>query len=280
MQNDPFSLSNVFQTCKNDKLNHLLWSPIEQVLGFRKLSLLHRSQKDKKTPQIFIKAILKHLEISYAVKVEDKINKIPENGSLLIVSNHPFGALEALILTDHLSEYRSDIRILANVFLKRISFISDLLFGVNPFNDPCAKNHNRKVMREIHKWLAQGHCLVTFPSGNVSHLHLKKPYIADGTWDPQIARLARLTNSNVLPVYIKDRNSWFFYLFGPKLHALLYGRELLNKQGKCFKMCIGKLISAEEIKTIVSDSELIKLFRKRSDYLVSKSSEPGIDPVD
>ena len=261
IDNDPFSLSSLFQTVKNDKLNQLLWAPVEWILGFKKLSTLYQTHKDKKPPQVFIKDILKELEINYVVNSDVEI---PKTGSLLIVSNHPFGALEALIIADYLSEYRSDIRIMANVFLKRISPISDLLFGVNPFKDKVAIKNNQKVMREIHQWLQNENCLITFPAGNVSHLHLKKPYIADGEWDQQIARLARSTKANVLPIYIEGKNSFWFYTLGPHLHALGYAWQFLNKKGKMIKIRIGEIISQNEINSFQSDMNLIEFIRLKT----------------
>ena len=268
MEKNPFNLSSIFQTVQNDRFNRFIWSPIERILGFKKLSSLYQAHKDKKSPQEFIKAILNHLEITYVVTPPHEFPGIPERGSLLIVSNHPFGALEALILIDYLSEYRSDIRIMANVFLQRITPISDLLFGVNPFKDKSAKNSNRKVMREIHQWLETQHCLITFPAGNVSHLHLKlskkKPYIADGEWDQQIARLARSTKSNILPVFIEGRNSLWFYMLGSRFHALRYGVEFLNKKGKLINIHYGKIITQEKISSIQSDADLITYFRSKT----------------
>ena len=264
MEKNPFKLSSIFQTVQNDRFNRFIWSPIERILGFRKLSSLYQSHKDKKSPRAFIKAILNHLEITYVVTPPHEFPDIPETGSLLIVSNHPFGALEALILIDYLSEYRSDIRIMANVFLQRITPISDLLFGVNPFKDKSAKNSNQKVMREIHQWLETQHCLITFPAGNVSHLHLKRPFIADGKWDQQIARLARSTKSSVLPVFIEGRNSLWFYMLGSRFHALGYGRQFLNKKGKTIKIRIGEIISQNEISSIQTESDLIEFIRSKT----------------
>ncbi len=261
MNNDPFRLVNLFQTMKNDRLNQLLWLPVERILGFKKLSLLYQAHKDKKTPRAFIRAILEQLEVSYT---ENSTNQIPKDGAILIVSNHPFGALEALVLADYLFEYRSDVRIVANVFLKRIKPISDLLFGVNPFRDRTAKKYNQKIMHKIFHWLQNKNCLITFPAGNVSHLHLKKPFIADGEWDQKIARLARSTGASVLPIFVEGRNSLWFYILGPRLHALRYGRELLNKKGKTFKINHGEIISQEKIHSIQSDAELIKFIRSKT----------------
>jgi len=263
LNNDPFNFNSLLHIENNKRLNRFIWSAVENCLGFRELSEIYQTYKDQKSPQEFIKQILNHLAITYTVKTSDENGEIPRTGSLLIVSNHPFGALEALILADHLSLNRSDVRILANVFLKKILPVSELLFGVNPFKDNTSIKNNQKVIRDIYHWLQNDHCLITFPAGNVSYLHLKKPFIADGEWDQQIARLARSTKSSVLPVFIEGRNSLGFYLLGSRLHALRYGLELLNKRNKEISLYQGKLITPEIINSIQSDTDLISYLRKQ-----------------
>ncbi len=233
------------------------------MLGFKKLSDIYQSLRDNKSPQKFIKDVLEHLDIKYIVNPVHTKTDIPETGSLLIIANHPFGALDALLLLDYLSENRPDIRIMANVFLERITPVSELILGVNPFKDKVAIKSNLKKMREIHQWLQDGHCLITFPAGNVSQIHLKKPFIADGNWNQQIARLARSTKTSVLPITVKGRNSPWFYMLGPHLHALRYGLELLNKKGKTINLYQGEIMNQETIKAIQSDVDLISWFRKK-----------------
>lgn len=260
LKNDPFRLAGLFQTVKNDKLNQLLWAPVERLLGFKKLSKIYLLHKDRKPPQAFIKAVLQQLNIKYVIHSADDI---PTTGSLLIVSNHPFGALEALIIVDYLSEYRSDVRIMANIFLKRIEPLADLLFGVNPFKEKPAIKNNQKIMREIHHWLQNENCLITFPAGNVSHLHLKKPLIADGDWNQQIARLARSTGASVLPIYVEGKNSLWFYMLGSRLHALRYGLEFLNKKDKVINVRCGNIIRSEEINSVKLNTDLISYLRSK-----------------
>lgn len=267
MKIDPFSLSQLIHTFDNPKLNQIFWAPVEWILGFKKLSKLQIKLSDQKAPQEYIRSILEELDIKYHVKTK---NKIPETGPLLIVSNHPFGALEAIILSYYLLKSRSDIHIMANIFLKRIDPISKIIFGVNPFKDQSAKKQNQKVMREIYHGLKQGNSLITFPAGDVAQFHFKKPYITDDSWEKQIAHLARSTNANVLPIFVEGRNSFWFYLLSSSLHSLRYGLELLNKKDKIININIGNLITPDKFSLYKSNTDLIKLFREECDQLNPK----------
>ncbi|MFH7467804.1 hypothetical protein RA282_28390, partial [Pseudomonas syringae pv. tagetis] len=56
--------------------------------------------------------------------------KIPATGRLLIVANHPSGALDALALLDAVGRIRRDVRIVANDLLGAIAPLQDLLLPV------------------------------------------------------------------------------------------------------------------------------------------------------
>ena len=69
----------------------------------------------------FIATLLRDLNISYTISGKDKM-RIPSEGRLIIVSNHPLGGLDALILINAISEIRTDVKVLANnVLLKYFS---------------------------------------------------------------------------------------------------------------------------------------------------------------
>ncbi|MFK8066992.1 MAG: hypothetical protein AB8D52_01975 [Gammaproteobacteria bacterium] len=264
MKPDPFSLSNLLHIFKNPELNEYFWYPIEWILGLKKISCLHQSIKQKTSASEYIKSVLENLEIKYQIQAK---TCIPKTDPLLIICNHPFGALEALILFDHVAQSRTDIRIMANLFLKRIHPLSNILFGVMPFKDNEAKKLNSKVMFEVFHWLNNGNTLICFPAGDVSHLRFQPASIRDGLWEKQIARLARTTKSNVLPLHIEGKNSLWFYVMSRRFHALRYPLELLNKKGKTIDVQIGEVITPEEYKPYTSDKELITFFRKKSDEL-------------
>ncbi len=262
---DPFSLSSLFKTVKHERLNRKIWLPIEYILGLKKLSNLYQEIESETTSENFTSTVLEKLNINY--EIVNPMMTLPKKEPLIIVSNHPFGALEALILLNHFSKHHTHVKVMANIFLQRITTISEHLFGVIPFKDNQAKKSNHKVMRDIYRWLQAGKCLITFPAGNVAHLQFKKACVADPNWDLQIAHLARATNALVLPIHIEGRNSYWFYLLGPKLHAFRYGAELLNKQDKNIRVHIGSIITPEQTKYIQNDLDLVNYFRLKSDQL-------------
>jgi len=61
----------------------------------------------------FVERVLEHLRFSYNVANTDREN-IPVEGRVVVVANHPLGALDALALIDLVGSVRRDVRVLAN----------------------------------------------------------------------------------------------------------------------------------------------------------------------
>jgi putative hemolysin len=64
----------------------------------------------------FVEKTLNTLGIDYHIHQDDYL-RVPENGSLIVVSNHPYGGLDGLILASIMGKIRRGIKILANQFL-------------------------------------------------------------------------------------------------------------------------------------------------------------------
>jgi putative hemolysin len=74
----------------------------------------------------FVEAVLEYFNFGYLISNKDKAN-IPSSGRVIIIANHPLGALDALALIALIKEVRSDIKVLANDVLMQIEPLSELL---------------------------------------------------------------------------------------------------------------------------------------------------------
>lgn len=184
----------------------------------------------------FVRAALEYLQTRYCISQTD-LGRIPAKGRLLIVANHPSGALDALALLDAVGQVRSDVRIVANDFLSALEPLSDLLLPVRIFGGrPCAAD-----LQAIGDSLRAEQCVIMFPAGEVSRLGLKG--VRDTHWRKGFVRLARDSGAPVLPVRIAARNSALFYgasaLFKPAGTALL-AREMFARRHRPLTLHAGK----------------------------------------
>jgi putative hemolysin len=220
--------------------------------------------------------MLSALNITYEMSEID-YTRIPKNGALIVVANHPFGAVEGLILSSILSSVRADARILANYLLRTLNIpeFEDLFFYVDPFGRKDSIRSNIKPMREAMHWVESGGVLGVFPSGEVSHLRLLKREISDPKWSNSIARIIRKTKAPVLPFFFEGANSKLFQLLGlvhPLLRTLMLPREMLNKRNKVVGVRVGKLVTFDKLSRFQEDDSMMEYLRLRT-YMLGKRGE-------
>jgi putative hemolysin len=187
----------------------------------------------------FVEAALDHLQVRH-LSDPAEVAGIPASGRLLIVANHPSGAVDALALLDVVGRVRRDVRIVANDLLSALDPLSGLLLPVRILGGrPSAKS-----LQAIDDALRAEQCVIVFPAGEVARLGLRG--VTDGRWRRGFLRFARASGAPVLPVRIEARNSALFYgasaLFKPVGTALL-AREMFARRAHRVAMRIGTPLS-------------------------------------
>jgi len=142
--------------------------------------------------------ILEALNVTYRISADDQA-KTPPQGPLVVVANHPFGAIEGMILASILLKARNDAKIMANFLLRflGISELDDLLVFVDPFARAGSVAQNLRPLREAVEWVKGGRALGIFPAGEVSHMHLSSFSVMDRQWSPTVAKIVRKTEATV-----------------------------------------------------------------------------------
>lgn len=205
-----------------------------------------------------------------------QIDRIPKEGPVVIVSNHPFGGIEGLILCSLLRRHRPDAKLLANHLLSVIPDLRDSFFFVDPFETKEAMKRNIASTRAAMRWVADGHLLGVFPAGEVSHLKLKKRSIVDPEWNPTVARIIQKTGAQAVPVFFDGRNSRLFQVAGmihPRLRTVMLPTEMLRKRNATVTIRIGNPIPAERMKRFEQRENLTDYLRVRT-YLL-KPEKPA-----
>jgi putative hemolysin len=191
----------------------------------------------------FVERVLEHFQVRYHLSNTDRDN-IPAEGRLVIVANHPLGALDALALLHLIGTVRRDVRILANDVLVQLTQLSSLLQPVNVFGGNGAGGR----MRDAYRALESEQALIVFPSGEVSRLGPQG--VRDARWSNGFVRLARRAQAPVLPVHIAAHNSPTFYglsLLAKPLSSLLLAREIFGAAKANIGMQVGDTVPAEEL---------------------------------
>ena len=245
---------------------------VERPLGLREVNACYADLLGVQVHGSPFESILRLLDITYIVTSSD-LAKIPEQGPLVVVANHPFGGIEGIILGELFQRIRPDIKLLGNYLLTRIAPIRDAIIPVDPFDRRSSVASNAAAFRTCLRWLKAGNCLVTFPAGEVSHYRYRYRRVTDPPWRSHIAALIRMSGARVLPVFFPGRNSVLFNLMGmvhPRLRTLMLARELLARKASRVSLFMGQPIGAERIEAFDNDRALIRWLRFKTYFLANR----------
>lgn len=247
---------------------------IEKALFLHKLKTIYIHAASYTDPEEFSKRTLRLMNISCDINT-DKLAYVPRESPLAIISNHPYGAIEGLILISALLRIRPDIKIVANYLLGRIPQLKEVMFCVDPFETGAAIRQNIKPMKDVLSWLKAGHAVALFPAGEVSSINLRNFQVTDPEWHTATARMIRKTRASVLPVFFEGSNGVLFQaagLFHPRLRTALLPYELLNKKHRTITVRIGAPIPFQKIETFDQDKKLTAYLRTCT-YTLDKKKE-------
>jgi len=180
----------------------------------------------------------------------DELSRIPSNGPVIIVANHPTGLLEGIAFQVMLSRIRSDNRTLSHCWFERYPKIARRMFLVDPKGKHRTTRQNSVAITQAIEWLGSGGMLTVYPAGEVARFNWRTRKIQDPEWQAGVARIVKKARATVIPVYISGRNSLAYYVLSaihPRLGALLLIRELYAKCGTRLRARIGKPIRHEEL---------------------------------
>ena len=220
----------------------------------------------------FIDEVFEELNFSYFLSSIDR-NKIPSEGKLIVVANHPLGALDGLALLRAISEVRTDTKIIANDVLLAFENLADLFLPYDVF----ARHMQKEHVTRIGEALLAERAVLFFPAAEVSRLTWKG--IRDPKWLNGPVFFAKKYDAPILPVYIKGRNSIFFYLISliwKRLSTLLLPREIFNKKGKSLHFMIGDPIPGATFSSSYIKSKVTTRLLRKQTYLLARKKKSAI----
>ena len=218
----------------------------------------------------FIERVLEYFNFGYSISNHDRAN-IPSSGRVVIIANHPLGALDGLALLKMVGEVRRDVRIVANDVLMNFDPIKNLFLPVDNLGKSTRKRDIERIVEALH----QEQAIIVFPAGEVSRAGITG--VKDDKWNSGFIRFARKANAPVLPIFIGGKNSSLFYsvsYINKTLSTLMLAREMFNKRSVTIPMRVGEPIPFSQIDAVpVSTAEKTKLLKKHL-YRIAKNKKP------
>lgn len=212
-----------------------------RLLAIDKVNWIHDHNCD--TPGVpFVEGLLKDLDIKLKFRNEQVLDHLPEGG-FITVSNHPFGALDGIILIKIFGERRPDFKVMVNMVLNHIRAMRPNFIAVDALqsDNPAKRAESVKGITEALRHVKTGHALGFFPAGAVSKFTTGLR-IEDREWQPTVIRLIQRLNVPVIPVYFHGHNSVLFTIMGMidwRLRTLKLPSEVFRRKGDTFRVSIG-----------------------------------------
>jgi putative hemolysin len=170
------------------------------------------------------------------------IENVPTTGPALVVTNHPTGIADGIILHDQLMQRRSDAFYYANSDILRVlPQFSDIIVPVEWREDKRTVSKTRETMQLTRKALEAGRLGVIFPSGRLAKRRGLR--LHERPWMASAAMIARKFELPVIPLHIRARNSAMFYAFDaihPTLRDITLFHETLNKDVQPYHLTFGR----------------------------------------
>jgi len=152
----------------------------------------------------FVEGTLRYFDFHLRLREAERA-RIPSTGRVVIAANHPIGSLDGLALLHLVRQVRPDVKVIANDMLMAVAPLRPVLLPVDNMGGKTA----RQNLKELRKHLENEGALLIFPAGEVSRFGPSG--VKDGAWQSGFVKLASATKSPILPVFVKGRNSIFFY---------------------------------------------------------------------
>lgn len=176
---------------------------------------------------------------------------IPATGPLVVVSNHPHGLVDGLVLAEIIGSVRTDYKILTRSLLTGVQEIEDFMLPVAFPHEEDSVRTNLEMRKTAMSHLNGGGVIILFPAGQVAAAETYFGEAMEAEWNPFTAKMILRSGATVLPIYFPGQNSRLYQianLISATIRQGLLLHEIKFALNKPQKPVIGRPIAPEELK--------------------------------
>lgn len=240
-----------------------------RLIWLDKCNMHHAAVCDTPGPEVARRLLEEQWHVNVVVEGEEVLRHLPE-GAFITVSNHPFGAIDGIILIHLIGQRRPQFKVMVNMLLNHISSMRPNFIAVDPMasTDPAKRAVSVAGIRAVLRQLKEGEPIGFFPAGSMSKTTLRHG-LQDRPWQDSVLQIIFKAKVPVIPIFFHGRNSRLCNIMGHvcwPLRSLMIPSEMIKKSGKTVKVSVGQPISVEEQSRFADPKAL-------GDYLRAKTYE-------
>ncbi|WP_422238439.1 lysophospholipid acyltransferase family protein [Roseicyclus sp.] len=179
-----------------------------------------------------------------------QLARIPSQGPVIFVANHPHGLVDGMILADLIGRRRPDYRILTRALLTGLDESAAGYMIPVPFpHDPDAQEKMLQMRAVAMEHLAQKGLIALFPSGAVATSQTMWGPAIEGEWNVFTAKMIRTSGATIVPCFFTGSNSRLYHManrISPVLRQGLLLHEVVHSFDKPQAPIIGNPITPDQ----------------------------------
>ncbi|MDF1855230.1 MAG: lysophospholipid acyltransferase family protein [Pseudooceanicola sp.] len=212
---------------------------------------------------------------------EAQIARIPKDGPVILVANHPHGMVDGMVLADLIGRRRVDYRVLSRSLLTGIDEVASSFLLPVPFPHEADSQKKSMEMRALAlEHLKSGGLVCLFPSGAVAASHSLLGPAIEADWNVFTAQLVRKSGAQVVPVCFQGSNSRWYQIANRVSATLRQGlllHEIVHALNKPQAPVIGEVIPDERTAMVHSDPRGFMAWLRQHTLSLAEASEGQAD---
>jgi len=204
--------------------------------------------------------------------VSGSLDNIPKTGPVVVLSNHPYGILDGLMLGQIMSHTRGDFRILAHKVFGKAEDIGKVILPISFDETREAMTMNLNTRKQALSYLGDGGAVGIFPGGSVSSPEKMFGFPMDPAWRTFSAKMIAKSGATVVPVFFEGHNSRRFQVFGRMnrtIRTALLLNEFKRRLNKPVKVAIGEPLDQDALNAYIKDPRAMMDFLRTATYNLS-----------